>query len=120
MIAQGGGIHREVLDLMVPGIGIMMDNIIEVINTDMMIQKDMAGNHRDMVIVQIDLQTVHAGVILFQAETTTLAEVTIPIGDQGQMNSTETIGQVHLDNLLVTALEMSRVHHLVVTPINPR
>ena len=45
MIAQGGGIHKDVLDLIEPGIGIMMDNIIKVIITDMMIQKDVAENH---------------------------------------------------------------------------
>ena len=67
MIAHKGGIHKEVLDLMVPGIGIMMDNITEVIITDMMIQKDVAENHRDMFIVKIDLQTIQAGVILVQA-----------------------------------------------------
>ena len=83
MIAQGGGIHREVLDLMVPDIGIMMDSITEVIITDMMIQKDVAENHQDMVIVQIDL-TAQGEVILVQAEIIILVEVTIPIGGQGQ------------------------------------
>ena len=68
MIAHEEGIHKEVLDLMVPGIGIMMDNITKVIITDMMIQKDMAEKHQDMVIVQIDILTVQAGVILVQAE----------------------------------------------------
>ena len=116
MIAQGGGIHRDVLDLMVPDIGIMMDNITEVIITDMMIQY-VAENHQ--VMVQIDL-TVQGEVILVQAEIITLVEVTIPIGGQGQVNSQETIGQVHLDNLPVIVSEMSRVHHLVVTLINPR
>ena len=119
VIAQGGGIHREVLDLMVPDIGIMMDSITEVIITDMMIQKDMAENHQDMVIVQIDL-TAQGEVILVQAEIITLVEVTIPIGGQGQMSNRETIGQIHLDNLPVVVSEMSRVRHLVVTLINPR
>ena len=114
VLAQDGGIHREVLDLMVPDIGIMMDNITETIITDMTIQ-DVAENHQVMVIVQIDL-TVQLEVILVQAEIITLVEVTIPIGGQGQMNSRGIIGQVHLDNLPV----MSRVHHLVVTLINPR
>ena len=95
-----------------------MDNITEVIITDMMIQ-DVAENHHVMIIVQIDL-TVQGDAILVQAEIIMLAEVTIPIGGQGQMNSQETIGQVHLDNLPVAVLEMSRVHHLVVTLINPR
>ena len=63
------GRYSQVLDLMVPGIGIMMDHITEVIITHMMIQKDVAENHQDMVIVQIDPQTV-------QAEITTLVEVT--------------------------------------------
>ena len=118
VIAQGGGIHREVLDLMVPDIGIMMDNITELIITDMMIRY-VAENHQVMVIVQIDL-TVQGEVILVQAEIITLVEVTIPIGGQGQMNNQETIGQVHMDNLPVVVSEMSRVHHLVVTLINPR
>ena len=104
MIGQGGGIHREVLDLMVPDIGIMMHNITEVIITDMMIQY-VAENHQVMVIVQIDL-TVQGEVILVQAEIITLVEVTIPIGGQGQMNNQETIGQVHLDNLPVVVSEM--------------
>ena len=103
---------------MVPDIGIMMDSITEVIITDMMIQKDVAENHQDMVIVQIDL-TAQGEVILVQAEIIILVEVTIPIGGQGQMNNRETIGQIHLDNPPVVVSEMSRVRHLVVTLINP-
>ena len=44
VIAHEGGIHKEVLDLMVPGIEIMMDNITEVIISNMMIQKNVAEN----------------------------------------------------------------------------
>ena len=42
VIAHEGGIHKEILDIMVPGIGIMMDHITEVIIINMMIWKDMA------------------------------------------------------------------------------
>ena len=58
----------EVLDLMVPSIGIMMDDITEVMIINIMFQKDMAEKYQDMVIGQIYLQTVQVEVILVKGE----------------------------------------------------